>query len=184
MRTTRAYFLIAVLAAVIGLTLMAVADDSKDESKSSDAPTEIEWVPLDTGLTLAGADNKHVFVNFTTSWCGYCKKMNRTTFADPEVIQKMYDDFVAVKVDGDSRDTLEIDGYKITERNLARAEFGVRSYPTYWFLSPEGEKLGRIKGYQFKPQLMEYLAFVAERRYDTTGSDQEKADKGGGEKDR
>lgn len=177
MQTTKAYLLTALVATLVGLALAAAANDSRARTDSAEEPHEIEWIPLDTGLVLAKADDKHVFINFTTSWCGFCKKMDKTTFADAEVIEMMRDNFVTVKVDGDGRDTLSLDGYKITERNLTRAEFGVGSFPTYWFLSPAGEKLGMIKGYQFKQQLMPYLTYVAERQYDTTEAGQDDSEK-------
>lgn len=175
--TSKAYFLIALMILTVGLATLAPAEGSSSRSDSSEKPDEIEWISLDTGLVLAKADDKHVFINFTTSWCGFCKRMDKTTFADSEVIEMMRDNFITVKVDGDGKDTLNIDGYKITERNLTRAEFGVASYPTYWFLSPEGEKLGMIKGYKFKQQLMPYLTYVAERQYDTTDAGQGESEK-------
>ncbi len=177
MKTSKAYALIALLTALVGMGVAAVADDGQSKTDSSGKSDEIEWLPLDSGLVLAKANDKHVFINFTTSWCGFCKRMDKTTFADSEVIAMMQDNFVTVKVDGEGRDTLDIDGYRITERNVTRAEFGVGSFPTYWFLSPGGEKLGMIKGYQFKQQLMPYLTYVAERQYDTTIADKDESDR-------
>jgi len=131
----------------------------------------ITWLDYDGGLTKAKLEDKHVFINFTTSWCGYCKKMNKSTFVDPEVVMMMDSNFVAIMVDGDSRHELDIDGYKITERDLTRKEYGVGSYPLYFFLKSDGEKLGALRGYQSKNQLMQYLTYVAERKYDTTVTD-------------
>ena len=92
--------------------------------------------------------------------------MNATTFVDPEIVRMMNDNFIAVKIDGDSRDTLNIDGYKITERNLTRSEYRVSGYPTYWFLESDGTKLGALRGYQGKDQLGKALKMVAERQYE------------------
>jgi len=158
--------ILLILAAVVALA----ADDGKkaDSKQPAEKPTEINWLSFDTGLTKAKAENKHVFVNFTTSWCGWCKRMNQTTFKEPEIIQMLDSSFVSVKVDGDSKHELDINGYKITESDLTHSEFGVRSYPTYYFLTPDGGKLGAARGYQQKDQLAQYLAYVAGRQYDTT----------------
>ena len=159
---------ILTLAAAVMITSVAAVMAEDEGGKSKENPKEIEWIRYDDGLTRAKESDKHVFINFTTSWCGFCKKMDKTTFADAEVIKMMHDYFVTVKVDGDSRDTLDIAGYKITERNLTRSEFSVGSYPTYFFLASDGKKLGAIRGYQTKGQLMQYLTYVAEKKYDTT----------------
>ena len=171
----------ATIAALLILAMIFTAiagDDKKADSKPpSEKPKQITWLSYDAGLIKAKAEDKHVFINFTTKWCGWCKRMNKTTFKEPEIINMLSEKFVSVKVDGDSKKELDIDGYKITERNLTRSEFGVRSYPTYYFLKPDGAKLGAARGYQSKEQLSQYLTYVAERMYDSTRT-QTPAEKG------
>jgi thioredoxin-related protein len=155
---------------VIGLAYAAETPEKDSKPAPERKGGNITWLGYDEGLAKAKAEDKHLFVNFTTSWCGFCKKMNRTTFVDGDVVSMMDSNFVAVMVDGDSKYQLDIEGYRISERDLTRGEFKVASYPTYFFLKPDGEKLGALRGYQVKDQLMKYLAFVAERQYDTTAT--------------
>jgi thioredoxin-related protein len=162
---------------IMAVAIGAMAEDGAEASATK--PTEIAWMSYDAGLAKAKAENKHMFVNFTTSWCGWCKKMNKTTFKEDIILGILADDFVSVKVDGDSKKELDIDGYKITERNLTKSEFKVRSYPTYYFLTPEGGKLGAASGYQNTEQLSKYLTYVAERQYDTTKAQNPGQEKGG-----
>jgi len=166
---------------ILAVVVTAIAEDDKktDPNSPVEKPTEITWLAYDTGLAKAKAEKKHVFINFTTSWCGWCKKMNKTTFKEPDIIQMLDTGFISIIVDGDSRNELDIDGYKITEQNLTRSEFGVRSYPTYYFLTPDGGKLGAARGYQAKEQLAQYLTYVAERKYDTTKIQRPSYDGGG-----
>ena len=167
-KLTGVLFILA--AFTVGLALAGEPPKTEKKAPPHRQGGDITWLGYDEGLVKAKAEGKHVFVTYTTSWCGYCKKMNRTTFVDSEVVAMMDSNFVAVMVDGDSRFELDIEGYKISERDLTRSEFSVGSYPTYFFLKPDGEKLGALRGYQFKDQLMKYLVFVAERRYDTTAT--------------
>lgn len=162
---------------ILAVAIGAWAGDGADASATK--PTEIAWMSYDAGLVKAKAENKHVFVNFTTSWCGWCKKMNKTTFKEDVILGILANDFVSVKVDGDSQKELDIDGYKITERNLTKSEFKVRSYPTYYFLKPDGGKLGAARGYQNTEQLSKYLTYVAERQYDTTKAQNPGPERGG-----
>ncbi len=144
------------------------SESKEDDPKKTEAvdTTEIRWVRYDEGVERAENEEKPILVNFTTSWCGYCKKMNRTTFKEPEVIKMLNGNFVSIKVDGDSREMLDIDGYKISERDLTIGEYRVRGYPSYWFLKPDGEKVGNLPGYQQADIFLEVLFFVKEGLYD------------------
>lgn len=131
---------------------------------------KISWVKYEDGLIQAKAEDKPVFIDFSTSWCYWCKKMDKDTFSQKQVIDMVNQHFVAIKVDGDSRREMDVDGYKITERDLTKKEFGVRGYPAFWFLDSDGEKLGQISGYRDAAFMMQAFEYIKEKKYDTTSS--------------
>ncbi|UCD18134.1 MAG: thioredoxin fold domain-containing protein, partial [Candidatus Zixiibacteriota bacterium] len=139
----------------------------EDPQKPAVDSGTIVWRDYDEGMTLARQNGKHIMVNFATKWCGYCKKMNKTTFTEREIIGYLNEYFITIKVDGDSKRELNIDGYKISERNLTRAEYRVTGYPTYWFLKSDGEKIGPAQGYKSKDQLLDILSYVKDDLYDS-----------------
>ncbi|HWR82536.1 MAG TPA: DUF255 domain-containing protein [Candidatus Deferrimicrobium sp.] len=149
-------------------------ESKKVTPKPSDQPTaatkSIQWQAYDTGLARAKAEKKHVFIDFTAKWCGWCKKMDKETFSQPAVVDMLNANFVPVRVDGDSEHELNVDGYKITEKDLARSEFAVTGYPSFWFLKPDGTKLAVIRGYRQTDYMMEALVYVKDAKYDTTDS--------------
>lgn len=145
-----------------------------ETDKSGKTPDKISWISYDEGLALAKEENKHLFIDFTAKWCGWCKKMDREVFVNNEVISILNDNFISVKVDGDSEKILDIDGYQITEKNLTKQEFQVTGYPAFWFLKSDGSKLGVLNGYQTTDKLLQVLDYVREQRYDTTKTKQEK----------
>jgi len=154
---------------IFSISVAAGSDKKSSDGKigkSADNGKDINWMRYDEGMKLAKDSSKHVLVNFTTSWCGYCKKMNVTTFKEPDVIKMLKEGFVSIKVDGDSKKELDIDGYKISERDLSRAEYQVRGYPAYWFLKPDGERLGVLPGYQEAGTFLDVLYFMKESLYD------------------
>ena len=158
------------------MSAFAGDDKAKNKSDKNNPATEIEWLPYDEGLAKAKREGKHLFVDFTTKWCGYCKKMERTTFKEPEIISMLANNFIAVKVDGDSKNELDIDGYIISERNLTTKDFKVRGYPTFWFLDPAGTKLGAVSGYQPATNLKNYLEFVKDKKYEEESKDDQSQD--------
>lgn len=169
-QTLRHLGLIIVLLALAAAPLMAQSETETGKSGAAENETDlydkINWVLYDTGLIAAGNEDKHILVNFTTSWCGWCKKMEKETFSKRDVIQLITDNFVAVKVDGDSKKELNIDGFKITEKNLTKREFGVSGYPSFCFLKSDGTKLGCLPGYKDKKTMMELLTYIKDKKYD------------------
>ncbi|MDH4156924.1 MAG: DUF255 domain-containing protein [candidate division Zixibacteria bacterium] len=163
-------FLTIALTLVLAAAVTAVEKGDKGEKDSSREATnsKIDWRDYDDGLVLAKKTDRHVFIDFTAKWCGWCKKMDKEAFADTTVINILNNDFVPVKVDGDSENMLDVDGFKITERNLARGEFQVRGYPAFWFLKPDGTKLGMLPGYQTTSNLTKALEYVRNYQYDST----------------
>jgi thioredoxin-related protein len=173
-RRMKTFFTSLLILTTIALFAAVLADDSapKQESKPSTPTnepaqkTEIAWHKYDEGLKLAKQENKKVFVEFTAKWCGYCKKMRATTFRDQGVIDLLGKYYISVSVDGDSRDTLNIDGWITSEYAMAR-EFGVSAYPTFWFLSPGAEPIAPLKGYRDKETLSQILDYLKDDLYKT-----------------
>jgi len=111
----------------------------------------VRWSQFGDGLQRARAEDKPLLVNFIATWCGYCTKMDNTTFKHPSVVERM-DDFVTVRVDID--DTESIDGF--AGAGLAR-EYQVSGTPTTLLLDLDGRVLARAGGYQTTRQFLLWL---------------------------
>ena len=166
-RNLKIIFVIS-LVSILSVSVFAEKKDTPSENK-------INWMSLDKGMIALEADSsgKHVFIDVTASWCGWCKKMEKDTFSDPEVIKFMNDNFIAVKLWGDSDNILDIQGYKISERSLAKGEFKVSGYPGFYFLTPDKKKIPVQGGYKKKDALMymlkqvESLAYITDKQKST-----------------
>ena len=157
------------LAALIMSASLARASDTKKQLKEPvKDPNGILWYNYEAGWQKAKAENKHMFVDFTATWCGWCKRLEASTFADPRVIESLSKDFVPVKVWEKSPDMLDIDGLKIAEEDLRIKEFGAQSFPMLWFVSPKATRVGPVRGYVDANQLVRFFDIVKNYRYDTT----------------
>ncbi|MXZ55390.1 MAG: thioredoxin family protein [Gammaproteobacteria bacterium] len=94
---------------------------------------------FEEALQLAEEEEKLVFVDVYTSWCGPCKVMSQTVFPDEEVGEYFNARFVSYKLDAED---LAIDGPRISNT------YDVSAFPTLLFLNPDGSELGRgVSGY-------------------------------------
>ncbi len=120
----------------------------------------ISWMPYDSAIVKAKKENKHVLIHFTTTWCGWCKKMIAETYTNPNVMNLVNSQFVTARVDGDSYGVLKLAEGDITEKGLTM-QYGVRSYPTTFFLEPGGTKIAGAPGYLDTTQMLYVLGFIS-----------------------
>jgi thioredoxin-related protein len=85
----------------------------------------------------AKSENKYLFVDCYTEWCGWCKILDKNTFSNAKVAELMNANFVSVKID------MEKD-YGI---NLAM-KYRVNAFPTGLIFNSKGQLVYRILGYQ------------------------------------
>lgn len=155
-------------AAFAVLAFVMIPQAKQDTKPATESDSGVVWYSYQDGWAKAKAENKHMFVDFTATWCGWCKKLEKNTFSQPEIIKALNTDFVPVKVWDNSTAVLDIDGYKISEKDLIRKEFKVRGFPALWFVSPEGVRVGPAGGYVEADRLMQVLDIVKNYRYDST----------------
>jgi thioredoxin-related protein len=118
----------------------------------AEAKPQIQWQPYAAGLAQAQDLARPILLNFTASWCKYCKMMKRETYADPAVIQFVNENFVPVRVD-------------TQKDNKTAASYGVRSIPIIWFLTSSGERINALPGYVDAPMFLKVLGYIATGAY-------------------
>jgi thioredoxin-related protein len=125
---------------------------SFDAAKS----TEIAWLPVSEGFQKASQTQKIAFIDAYTSWCGFCKKMDSTTFADPEVVARIEQHFIPIKFNPERTETYFIEGDTLTGNQLLKKlnRGRYKGYPSYFFYFPEKGKTIHISGYMGKASFL------------------------------
>ncbi|HEX6739921.1 MAG TPA: thioredoxin family protein [Vicinamibacteria bacterium] len=107
---------------------------------------------FDEALKKAKAARKPLLVDFWAEWCGWCRRLDRTTYIDPQVVRITGDHFIAVKVNTEGS-AKEID---------VAVRYDVSTLPTIAFLSPAGRPLARLNGFQGPSQFPRSLEAARE----------------------
>ena len=111
------------------------------------AKESINWLTLEEAQALSEKEPRKVIMDVYTDWCGWCKKMDKTTFADEEVAQFVNENFYAVKLKADSNDKVTFKGKEFSKGELAQA-LQVTGYPTIVFFDESFSKFQPVSGYR------------------------------------
>ena len=133
---------------------------------------EAKYKNYEEGMAAAKAMGKPVMVDFTGFGCVNCRKMAAAVWTDPQVAQKLENDYVLISLFVDDKTPLakhievtEENGQKRTLRTvgdkwsyLQRSKFGANAQPFYVTLDNEGNPLGPSAVY--KEDINLYLKFL------------------------
>lgn len=147
-------------------------------------PPEVEWYAFDDGVTAAKSEGKHIMVDVYTDWCGWCKKLERETYADYAVRSILKESYVSVKLKGDSGKKLRVKGQSaqygtqtllqfvstdepsISEQNLTRGVLRIAGFPTILFLSPDGRMITKLPGFHDARSFVNIINFIKDDMYE------------------
>ena len=100
---------------------------------------QIAWITdVNEAITLSVKTQKPILFFFTGSdWCGWCIRLQKAVFSKKEFYSWASDNVIPVELDFPRRKKISVE-LERQNRELANI-FGVRGYPTVWFVKPEVE---------------------------------------------
>jgi thiol:disulfide interchange protein DsbD len=125
---------------VVGIVLLPSTNNG-----STDPTSSLKWgTDLNQATQVAKDTNKKIFVYFSSDWCAYCTEMDEVTFQNPQVIEKLTQNYVLLKVNVDENAELS-------------QKYQAYSLPTIVILDYNGNEINRIIGYQSPQQLLSQI---------------------------
>lgn len=143
---------------------IAATEVGKDRNESKydlHMPLGLEgYFTLEEGMAAAKEQGKPLFVDVTGHGCVNCREMEARVWGDPRVHELLRDHFVIVALYSDDKTKLAEEDwvtdaetgkvYKDLGRAnsyIARTLWNVNAQPNYILLSPDGEMLAPVRGY-------------------------------------
>ena len=72
-------------------------------AQKTDENASIKWITFEQMQAAQKKAPKKVIIDIYTEWCGWCKRMDKTTFENPVIAKYVNDNFYAVKFDAESK---------------------------------------------------------------------------------
>jgi thioredoxin-related protein len=139
-------------------------------------PVKIHWMDFSTAVEKQKEVPKPIFIDMYTEWCGWCKKLDASTFENSSIITYLNNNYYPVKFDAETHDTINYKGRDYVNKNSTKRsthELALElmdnkpSYPSIIYIDDKS-KANRTAGYMDAKKLEPLLIFFAERIYYTT----------------
>lgn len=119
---------------LIAIVAYATLGSQSENTSQNDSNSQNWHTDLDSALDEAKKTNKPIFVDFYTTWCPYCKQLDEMTLSDPQVQEKLSENYVVAKIDASKYPDIA-------------SNYKIYGYPTLLFLDSNGQEIKRIEGY-------------------------------------
>lgn len=142
-------------------TVSMVSNQSNENRYNLELPLGLSgYFTLEDGMKAAQKEGKPIFVDVTGHGCVNCREMEARVWSDPRVLKILKEKYIIVALYNDDKQKLDQSDwvtdaqtgkvYKDLGRAnsyIARTRWGVNAQPNYILLSPSGEQLVPVRGY-------------------------------------
>lgn len=138
---------------------------------------QVNWLTWEEAQVKNQSEPRKFIVDVYTQWCGWCKKMDKATFQQPDISAYINENYYPIKFDAETKSDITFNNqvFKYVKQGstgyhqlAAEITFGKLSYPTIVFLDEQLNVIQPIPGYKDPLSLDKIMKYFAEGYYKTT----------------
>lgn len=138
------------------------------------AQEKIHWMSLEQAEKANQEEPRKVIIDVYTDWCGWCKRMDQTTFANPVIAKYANEHFYMVKFNAEQKDSITFKGHTFKYVAQGRRGFnqlavallnGKLVFPNLVYMNKDLEIIQPIPGYQDATTFEQIIHFIGEDKY-------------------
>jgi len=155
------------------LLMVFIFGASAFKMKPADDAGKVKWYSWEEAVEANKTNKKKIFVDMYTDWCGWGKRMDKTTFADKRVAAYLNKHYYPVKFDAEQKEEIQFKGHTFAYKDYGRRGYhelalalldGKLSYPTSVFLTEDFVVDQRLPGYLDADKMLMVLQYIAEEK--------------------
>lgn len=164
--------IIPILLFVLSFQMNAQEDAAVEVKKTP----EVNWISFEEAVELNKKDPKPILIDVYTDWCGWCKRMDKTTYQNTIIVDYINKNFHTVKLDGEEKKDIVYKDYTFKYKKNGRRGYnefsaallnGKLSYPTTVFMNKEMQLLDRVPGYLDEKIMEKVMTYFGNEKYKT-----------------
>ncbi len=142
----------------------------------------VKWTSIEEAQKAAKKDGHPLFVDVNTPWCGWCRKMEATTFNDAQTAAYINEHYHPVTFNAESAEPVMFNGKKFENPQYGgeggrhgthqltmeiAAPNGRLAYPTIVYIDSEGKVIAPVQAYMSPEDIEPVMIYIAEGTYKT-----------------
>lgn len=138
---------------------------------------KVNWMSIEEAEEASKKEPRKVIVDVYTDWCGWCKRMDQTTFSNPVIAEYINENFYAVKLDAEQKDSINFKDHTFKYVAQGRRGYhelaaallnGKMSYPNIVYMNEQMQVIQAVPGYQDAKSFEKIIKFFGEDHFQDT----------------
>ena len=162
---------------LLALLLVSGISTAFAQAPEPEADNDVQWHNFEEATGKLEKEPRLMFFDVYTDWCGWCKRMDQTTFSNPVISRLLNESFYPIKFDAEQKEEIVFRGR--TFKFIANGRRGYHelageilggklSYPTVVVIDENFNIVQSIPGYRTAPEMEQILKFFSTGAYKTT----------------
>lgn len=134
----------------------------------------VNWLTWEQAIAKHHEAPKKLYIDIYTEWCGWCKKMDKSAFMDPAVVEMLNTEYYPIKFDAEQKQAIEFNGHDFIFRpngkrgvhelalSLTNSQL---AYPAFVMLDETFARILISPGYKEAPEVLKELQFGYDEAY-------------------